>query len=440
VLGGIYYDNSVSVSYSNNQVGKFDSSGFKTIDGSESSPSISFIDDADTGIYRPSDNVISFSTDGNETVRMDTDGFKTILGSKTNPSISVFGSKSINVYGVPQIQTISDIGFYFDTGWYGPTFGIVDQLNLAVGGDEILSLNKYGINIFTVGTNVLPSISFTDLGTQPSGINGGSIYVSLVTGQVERFRVEGGSAESQNEGQIDLHGNAYINDNLYLPQPNSSSPSAGKVLTSVDTTGKVSWKTPTSLPPRLYAIEIESDLGTAQAYFGENTWTNEGTLPDVDGGGGYGKTYGVSRSGISTALYPSSFGSLYSLGGSVAEQALWAATSAVIAAKDYDQTIVWTNNSRDTGCITYESAFWLSRLPTSDPSYVEAGYNEPGNFSVASSNNIPAVISKGDFHSMQLFVPAGHTWRLLVSGKKETNNPYRQIKGILSVQAHGQYL
>ena len=78
VLGGIYYDNSVSVSDSNNQVGKFDSSGFKTIDGSESSPSISFIGDADTGIYRPSDNVMSFSTNGNETVRIDTNGFKTI--------------------------------------------------------------------------------------------------------------------------------------------------------------------------------------------------------------------------------------------------------------------------------------------------------------------------------------------------------------------------
>ena len=126
VLGGIYYDNSVSVSYSNTEVGRFDGSGFKTIYGSESSPSISFIDDADTGIYRPSDNVMSFSTNGNETVRMDTNGFKTIGGSSTDPSISFIDKP--------------DTGLFLITGT-STTFGITH-----VGSSRILIKNTVGIS------------------------------------------------------------------------------------------------------------------------------------------------------------------------------------------------------------------------------------------------------------------------------------------------------
>ena len=268
ILGGIYSDNSVSVSYQNIQVGRFDSSGFKTIDGSESSPSISFIDDTNTGIYRPSDNVISFSTDGNETVRMDVNGFKTILGSSTNPSISSFGTKTFGTGIATATSNFEDTGFYFDSGYYGPAAGIVKQLNFATGGGKILSLNNHGINIYTNGTNALPSISFTNIGSQPSGINGGLNYVSLVTGQIERFRVEGGSSIPKNSGDIFLHGHIKVEDNLYLPQPNASTPSAGKVLTSVDSTGKVKWS---ENPVALHAPDYYYYTGTS---YSNNSSTN----------------------------------------------------------------------------------------------------------------------------------------------------------------------
>ena len=262
ILGGIYSDNSISVSYGNTEVGRFDDSGFKTIYGSESSPSISFIGDMNTGIYRPLDNVISFSTDGNETVRMDTNGFKTILGSSTNPSISSFGTKTFSSGGFgggSSTSNFEDTGFYFNSNYYGPSAGIVKQLNFVTDGDDILSFNNHGINIFTNGTNVLPSISFTGIGSHPSGINGGEHYVSLVTGQIERFRVEGGSAFNQNTGSMYLYGNVNVEDNLYLPQPNDSSPSAGKVLTSVDNDGKVEWsENPVALHEPFYYHETDA--------------------------------------------------------------------------------------------------------------------------------------------------------------------------------------
>jgi hypothetical protein len=206
---------------------------------------------------------------------MDTNGFKTILGSVTNPSISSFGTKDVIIGGGPSVSTqnFEDTGFYFNSNYYGTSAGIVKQLYFATNGNNILSLNKNGMNIYTTGTNMLPSISFTGIGSQPSGINGGVNYVSLVTGQIERFRVEGGSVLSQNNGHIYLHGNVNVEDNLYLPQPNGSSPSAGKVLTSVDTTGKVEWSDdPIALhQPFHFHKTKESSTGVLQGNTGEKT-------------------------------------------------------------------------------------------------------------------------------------------------------------------------
>ena len=244
-------------------------------DGSVGNPPYSFDGDTNTGMYRPSDSAIGFSSNGNETVRMDTNGFKTILGSVTNPSISSFGTKDVIIGGGPSVSTqnFEDTGFYFNSNYYGPSAGIVKQLYFATNGNNILSLNKNGMNIYTTGTNMLPSISFTGIGSQPSGINGGVNYVSLVTGQIERFRVEGGSVLSQPNGHIYLHGNVNVEDNLYLPQPNGSSPSAGKVLTSVDTTGKVEWSD-AALPLHV----ASSDFLSGQDY--ADTWNTSVSLVD----------------------------------------------------------------------------------------------------------------------------------------------------------------
>ena len=245
-------------------------------DGSVSNPPYSFDGDTNTGMYRPSASVIGFSSNGNETVRMDTTGFKTILGSVTNPSISSFVTKNVTIGAGPSVSTqnLDDTGFYFDSIYYGPSYGPVKQLYFATNGAAILSLNRYGMNIYTTGTNQSPSISFTPIGNQSSGINGGSGYVSLVTGQTERFRVEGGSVLSQNSGRIYLHGNVNVEDNLYLPQPNSSSPSAGKVLTSFDGTGEVEWSdNPIALhaPDFVYqkVTSIAETLNTAQGLCSE---------------------------------------------------------------------------------------------------------------------------------------------------------------------------
>jgi hypothetical protein len=244
-------------------------------DGSVGNPPYSFDGDTNTGMYRPSDGVIGFSSNGNETVRMDTNGFKTILGSVTNPSISSFGTKDVTIGAGPSVSTqnFEDTGFYFNSNYYGPSAGIVKQLYFATNGNNILALNKNGMNIYTAGTNLSPSISFTPVGSQSNGINGGSGYVSLVTGQNERFKITAGSALPQSQGQIDLHGNTYIKDNLYLPQPNGSSPSAGKVLTSVDSTGKVEWSD-AALPLHV----ASSDFLSGQDY--ADTWYTSVSLVD----------------------------------------------------------------------------------------------------------------------------------------------------------------
>jgi hypothetical protein len=268
ILGGIYSDNSVSVSYSNTQVGRFDSSGFKTIDGSESSPSISFIDDTNTGIYRPSDDVISFSTDGNETVRMDTNGFKTIFGSVTNPSIGFFGTKSIGVPGPPagsvSIQNLDDTGFYGDVVFQSGTF-MIKRLNFVTDGDNILNFNTYGLEVTDgVGSLTYPSIRF---GQGIGFYKDGSSNLIIANGSTQAV-------------SIATNRDVTIKKNLILPDPDGSDPSAASVLGAVDSTGKVEWK-------NLSSISAQSEAGQIPIQYLADTSKSVHNFESVYG---FGKT------------------------------------------------------------------------------------------------------------------------------------------------------
>ena len=57
--------------------------GLYTVDGLQSSPSYSFNNDPDTGMFRPTTNILAFSTGGTERVRIDASGNVTATGNIT---------------------------------------------------------------------------------------------------------------------------------------------------------------------------------------------------------------------------------------------------------------------------------------------------------------------------------------------------------------------
>jgi hypothetical protein len=67
-------------------------------DNLKSSPSISFMNEPNSGIYRRSGNDIGISINSSDKVSIDTNGVKILPGTKTNPGISFIGSNTSGFY------------------------------------------------------------------------------------------------------------------------------------------------------------------------------------------------------------------------------------------------------------------------------------------------------------------------------------------------------
>jgi hypothetical protein len=113
-----------------------DANGIELVDGSAATPSISFINDADTGMYRISDNIIGFST--NATTRLE-------LSPTYNRSYRNLRIED-GTAATPGLHFTSDQ----DTGLYRST---TNTLDFAAGGERIMFVDTNTINISTTASS-----------------------------------------------------------------------------------------------------------------------------------------------------------------------------------------------------------------------------------------------------------------------------------------------
>ena len=117
--------------------------------GTAAAPSITFVDDSDTGLYRPAANQISLATAGTDRVRIDSSGIVKIGTANTPSAIALIGSSSNNNFGQLQLQTSGQ----FLIG-YGSTHSVqpnelslkntVGDLTFYTGGNERLKITSTG--------------------------------------------------------------------------------------------------------------------------------------------------------------------------------------------------------------------------------------------------------------------------------------------------------
>jgi hypothetical protein len=137
--------------------------------GSAASPSYSFLNDNDTGIYNTT-NTINFTCGGTQECLIDTNGFKNSLGSVINPSYSFIGDT--------------------DTGLYSSTAGDIDYTS---NGTAILKMNTTAITGYvplrlSSGTVSNPTYSFsldTDTGIYSSSANN----IDFCTNSINRLNI-----------------------------------------------------------------------------------------------------------------------------------------------------------------------------------------------------------------------------------------------------------
>lgn len=190
---------------------------FQLADGTAANPSLKFISDTDTGLYRPSNNTLGITTGG--TTRMNisdsvitaTIPIRVSSGAVTSPSYSFSSDTNTGFYqatpdeidvacGSTRSVNFSFYGVKTGNGGLGSaSYSFLDEitsgmyksaagnLDFACGGNRSLNLTAAGCRTPS-GTNLAPSYSFisdTDTGIYLSGTN----ILSFAAGGVQRMYV-----------------------------------------------------------------------------------------------------------------------------------------------------------------------------------------------------------------------------------------------------------
>ena len=99
-------------------------------------PSISFIGESNSGIYRRSGNDIGISINGADKVSIDTNGVKILPGTKTNPGISFIGSNTS--------------GFYYSSG--------DKKIGVSINANDVLNIVRYDSGSIVLNLNTTSNI------------------------------------------------------------------------------------------------------------------------------------------------------------------------------------------------------------------------------------------------------------------------------------------
>ena len=179
------------------------SSYISLADGSAGTPSISFTNDTDTGIYRPSTNQVGIAAGG---------GLRFLVGTTQTQIQNIFAALSTSQFidgsaATPSIAFTNDL----DTGFYRLAS---NDIGISTGGVVRFAVNDTRVwmggvsqSQFVDGTSTLPSISFvndTDTGFYrvSSGrvglISNGSILFTATSNETDMFQVRGFATASNN--------------------------------------------------------------------------------------------------------------------------------------------------------------------------------------------------------------------------------------------------
>jgi hypothetical protein len=122
-----------------NSVARIDSSGIvKSASGTEASPSHSFLNDPDNGMFRVTTNTIGFSTAGSEAMRIDASG--NLLVGKTSTNYNVTG---VQAFGAGYLHATADIS----------SGGQVVNINRKTSDGELINFRKDGTTVGSIGTD-----------------------------------------------------------------------------------------------------------------------------------------------------------------------------------------------------------------------------------------------------------------------------------------------
>lgn len=202
---------------------RIDSSGnvdIKTV-GSETSPSLFFGGDGDTGFFKPLSNTLAFSTFGAERMRIDSSGRVGIGEDDPSANLNIKSSSSTNSDNLGQVLTNSEFRLQYRSddlsslyiGGLGSERGYLQGVNNAQNAGADISLNPYGGN---VGIGVSPM--------RKLHIDGGSISSDTPTVRISstdssgtnKFGIEfysNSGADVRGKVLADNNGRVYIDDN-----------------------------------------------------------------------------------------------------------------------------------------------------------------------------------------------------------------------------------
>ena len=176
------------------------SSQVYAVDGADSSPSISFLSDSDTGLYRPKANQIAITTHGTT---------KATFGGDSTEIFSAFDSDGNNVFSVgvgsasDPILTINDSAgnsvFSVDNSTTGVEFTLTDSVgsivfkvdedsatfNVPIIADSA-EFSRVTVNN-TVGTIVFKAVATTDTPTKNPAIDSADGWLKIQVGDSDKY-------------------------------------------------------------------------------------------------------------------------------------------------------------------------------------------------------------------------------------------------------------
>jgi hypothetical protein len=202
-------------------------------DGSNTEPSLAFIADLDTGLFRAANDILGFTTAGTERLRISTGrfGFRTTTLSTTINISPEGGAQGVNLMADPNNSAQSG-RFFFSNGTPGQSMGMYNdnaQLHIATGGTPGTSSGTSMVRISSTGMsigNISPSakvhaiyngVSINSVSTLNDGIiiqalTGGR---SLTSGAQLEFAIPANTDGSGSYGQgriITVAGNTNNNN------------------------------------------------------------------------------------------------------------------------------------------------------------------------------------------------------------------------------------
>jgi len=224
--------------------------------GAAATPSFSFDDDRDTGMYRAAANIIGFATNGTVRVRINDSGQ------------SEFSSGTA---ALPAISIIGDVNT-------GMLFPAADTVAVSTGGTERMRINSSGQTEFGAGTAALPAISTT------GDTNTGVFYpaadtVGIVTGGTERMRINSSGQAEFTAGTAALPAIATTGDTntgIFFPAADTIAFTEGgvesmRIDSSGYTQGTVNGLSAGRIPAmqyyRLNSAVVGTNVNTAQSVF-----------------------------------------------------------------------------------------------------------------------------------------------------------------------------